>query len=306
MAGEKRTDQPLDWENLRFFLELSRVGSLSEAARQLRVDHSTVARRVAALEGEIGFKLFDRAPRGYALTARGAAFVAPAERIEAEVFALSRRAAGEAPDLEGTVRVTTIESFASKIIAPALPAFHERYPGIVIELLSEIRTLSLTRREADLALRIGGPPEGALVARRLGKLAYGVYGSRAYIKQRGGRNSLEPYGEKVIAYDDALSHLPQEKWLAQLLPGRRTVFRANSLNSLIAVTQAGLGLAVLPRFLGDVDPALARLDLSPPPPARDIWMIVHSDLRRSPRVRAVLDFVVATVAKQRKALAGEA
>jgi DNA-binding transcriptional LysR family regulator len=221
------------------------------------------------------------------------------------VFALSRRAAGEAPDLEGVVRVTTIESFASKIIAPALPAFHARYPGIVIELVSEVRTLNLTRREADLALRIGGPPEGALVARRLGKIAYGIYGSRAYVRGRKGRNALEPFGEKVIAYDDALAHLPQERWLAQLLPGRRTVFRANTVNALIAVTQAGLGLAALPRFLGDVDPLLARLDLSPPPPARDIWMIVHSELRRSPRVRAVLDFVVATVTKHKKALAGE-
>jgi DNA-binding transcriptional LysR family regulator len=305
MAGEKRTDQPLDWENLRFFLELSRVGSLSEAARRLRVDHSTVARRVAALERELGFRLFDRAPRGYALTARGVAFVAPAERIEAEVFALSRRAAGEAPDLEGPVRLTTVETFASRLLAPELPAFHARYPGIVLELISENRPLNLTRREADLALRLGRPPEGALVARRLGKLAYGVYGARDYVATRRGRNALEPFGEKVVAYNDAMSHLPQERWLAQLVPARRTVFRANSLNTQLAVTRAGLGLAVLPRYLGDADPVLARLDLTPPPPGRDIWVIVHSELRRSPRVRAVLDFVVATVAKRKRALAGE-
>jgi DNA-binding transcriptional LysR family regulator len=304
MAVEKRPER-IDWEDLRFFLELSRVGSLSEAARRLRVDHSTVARRVAALERELGFRLFDRAPRGYALTARGTAFVAPAERIEAEVFALSRRAAGEAPDLEGTVRLTTIDSFASQIVAPALPAFHRRYPGIVIELISESRALNLTRREADLALRVGRPPEGAMVARRLAKLAYGVYGAREYVRKRPGRNALEPFGEKVIAYDDALAHLPQERWLAQLLPGRRTVFRANSLQSLIAATQAGLGLAVLPRYLGDVDATLTRIELAPPPPTRDIWVIVHSELRRSPRVRAVLDFVVETVARKKRALAGE-
>lgn len=305
MAVEKRPER-IDWEDLRFFLELSRVGSLSEAARRLRVDHSTVARRVSALERELGFKLFDRAPRGYALTARGTAFVGPAERIEAEVFALSRRAAGEAPDLEGTVRLTTIESFANHIIAPALPAFHERYPGIMLELFSENRPVNLTRREADLALRIGRPPEGALIARRLAKVAYGIYGSRAYVAKRKGRNELDTFGEKVVGYDDALSHLPQERWLAQLMPGRRTVFRANSLPTLIAVTRAGLGLAVLPRYLGDGDAALTRIEMASAPPLRDIWVIVHSELRRSPRVRAVLDFVVATVAARKKALAGEA
>ncbi len=100
------------------------------------------------------------------------------------------------------------------------------------------------------------------------------------MRARQGRNALEPFGEKVIGYDDALAHLPQERWLAQLLPGRRTVFKANSLPSLLAVTQAGLGLSVLPRYLGDPDPALTRLELSPAPPTRDIWVIVHSELRR--------------------------
>ncbi len=148
---------------LRFFLELSRVGSLSEAARRLRVDHLHRGAAGGGAGARAGIPAVRPRPaRLCVLTARGTAFVAPAERMEAEVLALSRRAAGEAPDLEGVVRLTTIESFASRIVAPALPAFHQRYPGIVIELISENRALNLTKREADLALRIGRPPEGAL------------------------------------------------------------------------------------------------------------------------------------------------
>ncbi|MGE5478575.1 MAG: LysR family transcriptional regulator [Bacteroidales bacterium] len=283
----------MNWEDLRHFLTLARSGSLSEAARQLKVDHTTVARRVAALEEDLGVRLVDRLPRAYALTEDGRRIAALGERLEDDAFAVLRAARAADPNPAGHVRVSAPPTFASAVLAPRLVELHQRHPGIVLDLVGESRSADLDRREADLALRLVPPEGGGLVARKLGELSYGVYGAPNYVAERPSARHA------FVAYDDSLDQVPQQRWLYSVAAGRPVVFRANDVASLAAAARAGLGLAVLPDFLAAGDCGLVRVATpdAPPPPRRPLWLVVHDDLRRAARIRAVMDFLAEAVAE---------
>ncbi len=289
----------LDWGHLPFFLELMRTGSLSGAARRLGVDRNTVARRVAALETELGLPLFERGPQGWSRTAAGRELAEQASRAEQDVLALARRADARDRTLTGAVRLTTAHHLAAHLLAPALPALCERHPRLVLEIAADQRTFDLTRREADLALRMGRPRDAGLVTRKLSEVAYGFYASAGYAASRSGPVDFgaEPF------IDDSLARVPQQRWLAQVGPDRRVVFRSNSTASIQAAARQGLGIALLPRFVGDRDPLLTRLD-GPEPVRHELWLLVHGDLRRSPPVRAVIEWVDELVEQARPALTG--
>ncbi|MDJ0388691.1 LysR family transcriptional regulator [Roseomonas sp. E05] len=290
----------MDWDDLRYLVALAREGSLSGAARALRAEHSTVARRIAALEAALGLRLFDRLPRGYALTAEGEQVAALAERLEEDVLAIERLAQGRAGDLAGSVRISAPPVLASHFLAARLAPLRARHPGLLLELAGASRAVSLTRREADLAIRLVRPEEGALVVRRLGEMAYGLYGAADYLARRA------PAERDWMGYDESLEHVPQQRWLTALAQGRPLALRTNDLATLHMAARAGLGLAALPRFLGDADPALVRLPAADAgTAAREIWLLVHADLRRSARVRAVMDHLEAVIHAGRGLLAGE-
>lgn len=291
----------LDWSGLQDFLELCRAGSLSAAARRLGVDRNTVARRVAALEGALGLTLFERGPQGWIRTAAGEELAGLAGRVEEDVLAVSRHADARDRAVEGTVRLTTATHLAAWLLAPALPALRARHPGILLEIAADQRTFDLTRREADLALRMGRPRDTGLVARRLSPVAYGFYAGRAY--PRGGRGAVDFGADHFLGFDDTHASVPQERWLARVAPDRRVVFRCNSTAALLAAARTGLGVAVLPRYLADAEPGLARL-AGPEPVDHELWLLVHGDLRRAPRVRAVIEWVDELVARARPALEG--
>jgi len=292
----------LDWSGLRDFLELCRTGSLSAAARRLGVDRNTVARRVAALEETLGLLLFERGPQGWTRTAAGEELAGLAGRVEEDVLAVARHADARDRAVEGTVRLTTAMHLAAWLLSPALPALRARHPGILLEIAADQRTFDLTRREADLALRMGRPRDTGLVARRLSAVAYGFYAGRAY--QGAGRGQeVDLAADLFLGFDDTLANVPQERWLARLAPDRRVVFRSNSTAALLAATRTGLGVAVLPRYLADADPALVRLR-GPEPVDHELWLLVHGDLRRAPRVRAVIEWVDELVGRARPALEG--
>ena len=290
----------LDWGNLRFFLELSRTGSLSRAAQRLGVDRNTVARRVAALEEELGLPLFERGPQGWTRTAAGDDLAALASRVEEDVLAIARHADARDPALSGTVRLTTATHLAAFLLAPALPRLRERHPGLVLEIAANQRTFDLTRREADLALRFGRPRDAGLVTRKLSDVAYGLYAGTGYA---GGRRAVDLERDAFVGFDESLAGVPQERWLARVAPARRVVFRSNSTASLQAAARAGIGVAVLPCFVAGRDPALVRLE-GPEPENHELWLLVHGDLRRTPRVRAVIAWVDALVEGARSALCG--
>lgn len=288
-----------DWDDIRYFLELGRGQSLSAAARRLKVDHSTVARRIGALERRLGVKLFDRLARGYALTEEGGRLLTAAERVEAETLALRRQAGGAAAagGLTGSLRMAAPPVVASAFIAPRLLPFQRQHPGIRLELIGGKDDADLGRREADLAVRLSKPADGRLVARRLGILAYGFYAARDYLAAH------RPAARDYIGYDDSLEHVPQQRLLLKQAGGRPLVFTANDLASLHQAARGGLGIAALPHFLAAQDPLLRRLPVDATAGDREIWLLVHPDLRRSPRVRAGMDFLIALFEGERRLLA---
>jgi DNA-binding transcriptional LysR family regulator len=288
----------MNWEDLKIFAALARSYSLSATARRLKLDHSTVARRVAALEAALGVRLFDRLPRGYALTAEGARIAALALPLEEQALAIERTAGGQEQEIAGTVRISAPPVFASHFIAPRLGPLRHAHPRILVELIGEREAASLVRREADLAIRLSRPEEGAIVARKLGTMGFGLYGAPAYLA------ATRPGERDFIGYDEAFDHVVQQRWLRELADGRPLALCANDLAIVHHAARAGLGLAVLPRFLGDGDAALERLaggaDI-----VRDVWLLIHPDLRRSPRIRIVTEALVALVRAERRLLAGD-
>ncbi|MFL5264243.1 MAG: LysR family transcriptional regulator [Anaeromyxobacteraceae bacterium] len=289
----------LDWGHLRFFLELARGGSLGRAAQRLGVDRNTVARRMAALEEELGLALFERGPQGWKRTAAGDELAELAMRVEEDVLTLARHAEARDRAVTGSVRLTTATHIAASLLAPALPLLSERHPGIVLEIAADQRTFDLTRREADLAVRMGRPRDAGLVTRKLSSVGYGLYAGRGYAGKRSG--PVDFSADAFVTFDESLAGVPQERWLERVAPERRIVFRSNSTATLQAAARAGLGIAVLPCFLAETDPALVRLE-GPRPVDHELWLLVHGDLRRTPRVRAVIEWVDAVVERARPVL----
>lgn len=280
--------QRLQWDDVRYFLALARLGSLSAASRSLDVEHSTVARRVEALERALGLRLFDRLPRGWTLTTEGEALVVQAKGLEDQAIAFSRAALGVA-SLAGTVRISAPPMTASHFLAPRLATLREAWPDIDLELIGESRDADLAHGEAELALRLARPTAAGLAARALGRMGSGLYASPAH--------AVRPPQEWVfLGYDRSLGQVAQHTWLEGIADGRRFVLRSNELAVLYQACRAGLGIALLPHFLARSDTALVAVPCDNAPPPRSLWLVVHPDVRRSPRVRAVADSLAEIIA----------
>lgn len=275
-----------DWENIHHFVALAREGTLSAAARTLGVDHATVARRVAALETLTGLKLVDRRSRTTTLTEDGKRIAAVAAPMEETAFALLRAAQAAKPGIDGEVSISAPPNFASAVIAPQLIRLRQQHPGIRLKLIGEKRRASLSRREADIALRLLRPVEAGLFVRKIGSFGFSLYGAPAYLEK------TPPHAFAFIGYDASMAESPQEVWLGTIIGEREVVLRTNDLQTQVAAARAGLGIAALPHYLGDGDPLLQRHAVTQKPISRDVWLVVHRDLRQVPAVRAVMEFLV--------------
>ena len=290
-------DKNPQWDDIRYFLALAREGSLSGAARCLAVEHSTVGRRVDALEQSLGVRLFDRLPRGWQLTPEGEMLADQAQRMEMEALSFSRAALGVSA-LKGTVRISAPPVVASHFIAPRLGTLRARWPGIHLELIGEAREANLARGEADLAIRLKRPTAPGLVARAMGEMGYGLYATQAWFDR--------PASEwEFLGYDDSLRQVPQQQWLEKLAGERPFVLRSNDLASLYHWARGGLGLALLPHFLAAEDPLLRPVPQVTCPTQRKFWLVLHPDLKRSPRVRAVADGLIELVEQAATLLSGQ-
>lgn len=288
----------LDWDDLRFFLAIARTGSLSAAARELRVTQSTVGRRLASLEAGLGARLLHRTPEGYVPTLAGEAILGQAERVEAEALAVERAVGGRDAQLEGVVRVTAVETLASFVLAPSFCALQLRSPEVTIELLASVRHLSLAMREADVAVRLSRFEQHDLVARRIGGIGHGLYASPAYLERHGEPDFATgcPGHRLVTGLDGA--EVPQlAGWLAEAAPRAAVALKTDSPEAQRQAALCGEGMACLARMRGDTAGERRLRRLRPPhgPPSIDIWLAVHKDNRRTPRVRLVLDAVAAAV-----------
>jgi DNA-binding transcriptional LysR family regulator len=293
----------VDWNDLKYFLEVARGGSLTRAADVLRVSQSTVGRRIAELEQRLATRLFARHQTGYFLTDEGRELLGRAEAVEDNMLAFERGASGLAPAVSGIVRLATTENLATDLVIPALPRFVARHPQLRLEIVTTTATVELGRRDADLALRVVRPSHGNLKMRRLGEMTHGVYGHRDYLARHPARDGDPLAGRAIVTWDEAHAHLPAARWLALHAPEAHVVLAASTLRAQIAAVRAGLGLAVLPDFLA-TDPHFVRV-LAPSEVFSDgLWLVMHADLAASNRVRAVADFLAETVAQASGRLAG--
>jgi DNA-binding transcriptional LysR family regulator len=290
-----------DWDDLRVFLALSRESNLTATARKLGVSHPTVARRVKSLEDTIGARLFDRLPDRFVLTAAGEQLLADARAMEQAAESIDRRSAGLTDAAQGTVRISAGEAMTA-FLASHLPRLRATLQCIEFELIASHMLANLSRREADLLIREQVPDLASIVVRRLGRAAYAVYGGRDLGVPNPSRETLRrlPW----LGFDEEHDYMPGQSWVLELLEGRRPAVRVNDWQVLQVIARTGIGLAVLPCYLGDADPALRRIGPILADVAADQWLLVHRDLRDLPRVRAVMDALVQLFQEERAALAG--
>jgi DNA-binding transcriptional LysR family regulator len=275
----------MEWNDVRIFLAVARGGSFGQAARTLGVSHPTVGRRIKVLEDEAQQPLFRRTSDSLVLTDAGDRVLALAESMENSALAMERRLAGNHERLEGILRISSAEWFAGYVLAPVLAELTRRHPAVVPEVIASYRLLDLSRREADVAFRLVPFSEPDIVQRRLMSMAYGLYGSADNVSAL----QADPASVGLILMNTAQSHFPDVAWLLERFPTSRRVFTSTSRAVQAQMCQGGMGLAVLPRPLGDALPGLQRIDLPDRPPSRDIWVGYHHDLRHMDRLRAMLD-----------------
>ncbi len=288
----------MNWDDIRVFLALAREGSVSGAGKELGVNHTTVARRIAAFEGVLGTRLFDRSRDGYALTQAGENMVPFAEEMEARAHSIDRAAFGRDAALSGALRITVSYDFANRVIVPAVPEFLRRYPQIELELLTTTGRLDLGAREADLAIRLTAEPPEYLVGRRLLPLRHGVYVKPAYWKRRGsgGTPSLI-----LFRSDPALP-----AWAAEHFPDANVALRTDNLSTMLRAVECGLGVARMPCYEADASRVVRRLDLSLTPSDWGVWMLNHVDLRSTARVRVAREYFSDAIEDATPRILGEA
>ena len=285
----------MNWDDLRLFLALAREGSVSQAGKVLGVTHTTVARRVATLEESLGTRLFDRNRDGYALTQAGENMLPLALDIEERTQTIDREIFGRDAALEGVLRVTAPYDFSNRILIPALPMFHKRFPGIDLELLTTTGRLDLAAREADLAIRLTPSPPEYLVGREVVRLRHGIYAKPAYWKRHG-------HAPEVILF---LGERETPAWVIEHFPDAPVALRTDNLSTMLAAVAAGLGIARMPCFEADAHAGIRRLDRRVAASDWGVWILNHVDLRSTARVRVAREFFHEQIAAATPRISGE-
>lgn len=293
----------MNWDDLRFVLAVSRAGSLARAARELGVDHTTVGRRIEAVEAHFGVRLFTRTTTGYVPTSEAERLLPDIGHVEEAVLALERGAQAEQDSPSGTVRVTAGETFAACYLAPRLATFARDNPALSVELVAGGVVLDLARREADVAVRLFRSHHDNLVVRRAGELTHSLYASEAYLARR---PLVQPSDlrEHPILTASPGPNVVEAAWVERITGGARPAFVTNMTMALLEAARAGAGIAVLPRYLGDREAGLRRIPM-PDEPTESIWITVHRDLQHTRRVRVVLDYLAECLENDRTLLRGD-
>jgi DNA-binding transcriptional LysR family regulator len=298
-----------DWNEPRLVLEVHRAGSLRAAADALGVDHSTAFRRLNAFEKKLGVRLFERLPGGvYQATAAGERMVAAAGRMEEETLSLDRDIAGRDRRLSGRLRVTSSETLAYSQLTRHLAAFRAANPEIVVELAISNRVLNLSRREADVALRPVRPKENELWGRKLADVGWTLYAAPALLRAIGGslRRPEDLLGHPLIGWEEEVNGVIAADWLRCMAPADGFVYRTSSLVNQLVAARAGVGLALLPCYLGDGQAEIVRAFRDPIAELQgELWIVTHVDLKGTARVRAFFEIVGEGLARERGVFSGE-
>ena len=284
----------MNWDDLRFFLALSREGSVSGAGRVLSVKHTTVARRIAALEAQMGSRLFDRLPSGYVMTQVAENLFPHALAMEELAQAADREVFGMDTQLSGSLRLAASYDVLTRLITPKLHQFTDQYPGIEIELLSSTSLVDLASRQADIALRLSPKPPEYLIGREVVPLQYGVYASARYLRKRRG-------GEKLILWEHDRD---TPEWVSEHFPSGRVVVRVSEIMTMVDAVKNHLGLARMPCYVADAEPSLRRIDVPLNASKWGVWVLSHVDLRSTARVRVCREFLIDVIEQQRGLIEG--
>jgi DNA-binding transcriptional LysR family regulator len=290
-------EQVFDWDLLRSFLAVARTGKLTTAARKLKIDHSTLGRRISALEADLDTKLFDRTLSGYALTLQGEKLLARAEEVESSVFAIQADVDRDNSQISGTIRIGSPDGFGTAFLAPCISDLSLRQPFLDIELVAIPRNLSLSKREADVVIGLSRPTYGRLHARKLTDYELGIYGRAGDDQVHGRIKTVDDLASQpFISYIEDLIFAPELDYLPLISKAIKPHFRSSNLIAQKEAVAAGAGLCVLPCFLADADSRLVRVLANDVQLIRTFWMIVHSDVRDLARIRVTTDFIAAAVA----------
>jgi len=284
----------MNWDDLRFFLALAREGTVSGAGRALAVKHTTVARRISALEDQLGSRLFDRLASGYAMTQVAENLYQHALSMEEVAQAADREVFGMDAQLSGTLKLASSYDLFTRLITPRLCEFTEQYPSIDIELLSSTGLVDLSNRQADIALRISPKPPDYLIGKKVLPLSHGIYGSDRYLKKK-------RVNEKLILWEHERN---TPEWVNDHFSGARVVVRANDIMTKMEAVKNHMGLARLPCYVADAEPSLRRLDVTLMPSNWGVWVLSHVDLRSTARVRVCREFLIEIIEQQKNLVEG--
>jgi DNA-binding transcriptional LysR family regulator len=285
-----------DWNDLRAFLAVARSGRLTAAAARLGLDHSTLSRRIAALERSLRARLFDRSPTGYTLTDQGRRLLPAAEEMERLAIGAGDTVGGTSTSVAGTVRIGSPEGFGSYFLAPRIARLKAVHPRLTIQLVAAPAIFSLARREADIVVSVSRPPAGRLKVAKLIDYDLGLYAAPAYLRDRPDIASSEDLSRhQFVSYIGELLHFPELDFLQHVAPGGTTSVESSNLVAQLRATLAGAGLCVLPAFLAAEESGLERVLPAEISLTRSLWLTVHQDLAELARVRAAIDFIRAEV-----------
>lgn len=287
----------MDWDDLRVFRSVAESKTLSAAARQLGISVATVGRRIAALEASLGVRLVDRAPSGVSLTSPGRVLFERAAAAAEAMDGVDRLAAAlRATEWTGPVRVSATEPFISEILAPALPRLLAEEPALRIDLSASTDVVSLSAREADIAVRLARPVGDSLVARRLPSLEMGLFASRPYLAGRRA-SAIDLRRERLLAFDASHGRIAEVTWVDEAGLADAVSVRSSSTRALVNAVAAGVGIALLPRLLAAARPDLVEIPAPRPIPTRPVWVLMHRDLRAVRPLRIVRDWIVDTFSR---------
>ena len=278
--------QHINWDNLRYVLVVANKGSIAAAARELEVNRTTVLRRINQFQDNLNCRIFERGETGYVLTPEAEKMINAAREVEDTLFTMQRQIAGHELKLEGELRVTTTDSFMLSVLGPHFATFNQKYPHIVVDLLVTNSILDLNRRDADVAIRPTRHAESSLVSRRLCNVEFAVYASPDYLESAAPGNISDG---RWIGFVDSLGATPVGNWFETTIDAANICMRCDSFVALRIAAEAGIGLALLPSFLGDASQTLTRLEFPTDELTTGLWILTHPDLVRSARVHAFID-----------------
>ena len=294
-------EQQIRWDDLQIVLAIAETGSLSGASRALRISHATVFRRLNEMERRLKVTLFERSRTGYIPTLSGDDLAASARRVQSEVKGAERRIIGQDLTLSGSLRITTTDTLFAGLLSPLLASFRQRYPDITLEVVISNQRQSLSRREADIAIRPTRQPPETLVGRKLSDISLAIYGQKALWQNAplllNTPLPLDPVSlqkEAWIGPDVQLGDTALEKWMMD----KRAAYKLDSMLGMQSAVRHGAGIAVLPCYLADADEALLKLSAPIEALTTPLWLLTHPDLRHVARVRAFMQAIAEGVGQQ--------